>query len=886
MRSHVIWAVFKRNVTSYFSGVLGYLFIVVFVVAGAFAAFNARFFANNLANLDQLSTWFPYLLLFVVPAITMTTWADEKKTGTDELLFTLPARDVEILLGKYFAVLAVYTVAIVFSLTHAMVLAWYGDPDPGVLFTTYLGYWLSGAALLAVGMFASVLTGSVTVAFVLGVALCAIPVFIGQVPGAGRLLRELSVEERLRDFTLGLIPLGSLLYFVSLAAFALYLNAVMIARRHWAGGPEGIRMGWQFVVRALSLAVALISVNYTVSQAGGRITRLDLTAENLYTLSPTTREVIGKISAEKPVTIEAYLSPAEEVPQQYVNIRKKLIGLLREIDSRGGGRIQVQYVDVAPFSEEAEIAEKWGIEARSVTIEDEGGRYVRKDIFLGTVTRSGYDEVVVPFYGVGDSVEFELARSLGTVSQEERLTVGILSTDAKLMGGFNMHSFSTDPPWRIVEELKKQYIVKTVSPDAKIEEEMDVLVAVMPSSLTEPQMANFVEYVKSGKPVLIFDDPLPVTWGMTLQQAPLMPKPSPGGGMMGMQQPSEPKASGGRATDLINALDIAWDAGQVVFDAFNPHPEFFDVVRPELVFVKPDSGSLNAFNPGSAVTRGLQEMLMFFPGSIRPREGSKLEFTKLLLTGAKNSGTIDWEEITMPSMFGGRTVNPFPVRRADEYAHVLAAHIRSKEGSEGGTRINAIYVADSDVISDESFRLREDVFLDLPIDNTTFVMNAVDFLAGEDRYIDLRSRRPQQRNLSVIQEQRERYVNQRIQRQKEAKERADERLEAARRRLQEVVDEIQNDSSMDAATKAQKLRNAQQSLNRQLELEEREIEREKEEMVRRAKMESEREIRRIEDRVWLWAVLVPPIPAIFVGLVMLSLRITSERQNIDVSRRV
>ncbi|MEZ6051214.1 MAG: Gldg family protein, partial [Planctomycetaceae bacterium] len=510
MRSHVIWAVFKRNVTSYFSGMLGYLFIVVFVVAGAFAAFNAHFFANNLANLDQLSYWFPYLLLFVVPAITMTAWADEKKTGTDELLFTLPAKDWEILLGKYFAVLAVYTIALIFSLTHVMVLAYYGNPDPGIIFTTYVGYWLAGGSLLAVGMFASVLTGSVTVAFVLGSALCAIPVFIGHVPGIGSWIREFSIEERLRDFSLGTIPLESVIYFLSLAGFALYLNAVMIARRHWAGGPQGTSMGWQFLVRAVALGVVLVSGNYMFAQAG---MRADLTSEDLFTLSATTREIIKNIDGDKPVTIEAYLSPAEEVPQQYVGIRKKLIGLLRELDSRGGSKVKVQYVDVEPFSEEAEIAEKWGIEPRSVTTEDEGGRFVRKDIFLGTVTRSGYDQVIVPFYGVGDSVEFELARSLGTVSNEDRLTVGILETDAKLMGGFNTQSFRSDPEWRIVTELKKQYKVKTVSPASPIEEEMDVLLAVMPSSLNEAQMANFVTYVKSGKPVLIFDDPLPVTWG-------------------------------------------------------------------------------------------------------------------------------------------------------------------------------------------------------------------------------------------------------------------------------------------------------------------------------------------------------------------------------------
>src|SRR5260370_37440027 len=132
LRMHVINAVFKRNFLSYFSGVIGYLFIIAFVAAESYFAFSPQFFGNNLANLDQLNAIFPVLLLFFVPAITMAVWSDERKLGTDELLFTLPASDVEILLGKYTAVMGGFPVALLFSLSPLILLMVVWSPPKGV----------------------------------------------------------------------------------------------------------------------------------------------------------------------------------------------------------------------------------------------------------------------------------------------------------------------------------------------------------------------------------------------------------------------------------------------------------------------------------------------------------------------------------------------------------------------------------------------------------------------------------------------------------------------------------------------------------------------------------------------------------------------------------
>ena len=494
-RLHVIGAVFKRNFLSYFSNPAGYVFITLFVFISSCVAFwQDIFFTNNLANLDQLNRYMPYLLLFFIPAITMSSWADERRQGTDELLLTLPAHDLDVVLGKYLAALGIYTVALLFCLSHVFILRLLGEPDFGVLFATYLGYWLMGVLLIAVGMVASLLSSNVTVAFILGAVFCAVPIFLGSIgsptlefflrgtglrwfattflgasgPQAGdevgRLMESCSVPSQFQDFGTGVITLSGLLYFFGLAAAMLYLNMVLLGRRHWAGGEASRRPLDSFdgPVRRGDHWPCSVSTSWSSCVAA----YTDVSAEKLHTLSRESVDLVKQIPDDRPVLIQAYYSP--EVPREFVETKADLLGLLKEYASQSGGKIQLNLVPTELYSDEAREAEKqFGIEPRQVLTDDQG-KQMSAEVFLGVAFTSGLEEVVIPFFDRGLPVEYELTRSIRVVSRSGRKKVGILTTDAKMMGGFDMRSFSQNPEWSIVTELKKQYDVSSVSPDAPI----------------------------------------------------------------------------------------------------------------------------------------------------------------------------------------------------------------------------------------------------------------------------------------------------------------------------------------------------------------------------------------------------------------------------------
>ncbi len=659
-----------------------------------------------------------------------------------------------------------------------------------------------------------------------------------------------------------------------------YLNLVMASRRHWAGGTKGRQMGWQFAIRTLSLAVILISANVVFANWNFRA---DVTSEKLYSISDTTYKILKDIPKDRTVRIQAFISP--EVPREYVPVRTTLLGMLRQYSQAGGKQVEVRIVTTDQFSTKADEAKTFGIQAREIQTE-RAGKVVTEPVVLGAVITAGVDdEVVIPWFDVGTPIEYELTRSIATVTQAERRKVGILTTDAKLAGGMNMQTFSRDPAWQIVTELKKQYDVTDVSPDAPITGNFDVLIAPMPSSLTEPQMTNFVNYVKSGKPTLIFDDPLPAfdmgPVGNLGPLTPLVPKrPAGGGGMFGQQQPATPK---GDITRVLNELGIAWERGETVFDGINPHPEFANVVNPDFIFVTKRQGDqeLPPFSDKSEISSGLQEVLLLWPGSIKPRQGSAANFVPLIRTAASSTGVLPWNKLVSNSFFG-QQLNRSPSRVIDPIDHYIAAHITS----DAGEGINVIFIADMDMISNMFFQIRDRQMYGLNLDNVTFVLNAVDELAGDDRFIALRKRRAKHRTLETVEKRTEKFVSQLQKETEEANQKATNELKLANDKLNDAVKKIEADQSLDPQTKQIRIEMTRRSLQQRLDVESANIETEKQQTLREEKQKTEREIASIEGGIKMWAILLPPIPALVLGIIVLCMRITEERRSIVPERLV
>lgn len=238
-----VLTIFRREFQAYFDSSIAYIFMIVFLLASTWL-FMVGFFLSGLADMRGYFETLPWFALFFLPAVSMRLWSEDLRTGTMELLMTLPMRTWEIVLGKYLAALAFYAATLAGTLIIPLVLQFVGDPDPGAITGGYLGALMLGGLFLAMGIFVSGLFKDQIAAFVVSLMLCLFFYFAGMdavvattdgwINGLGSFVQHnVAVTTHFAEIQRGVVDLRNLFYFASMTGLFLVLNTLSLEGRRF-----------------------------------------------------------------------------------------------------------------------------------------------------------------------------------------------------------------------------------------------------------------------------------------------------------------------------------------------------------------------------------------------------------------------------------------------------------------------------------------------------------------------------------------------------------------------------------------------------------------------------------------------------------------------------
>jgi ABC-2 type transport system permease protein len=451
-------SIFRKELSGFFSSAMALIFIGAFLAATLFSFFWVdTFFARGISDVRPLFRWMPVLMIFLVAALTMRQWSEEQRSGTLEILLTLPVSHFQLVFGKFLAVLVLVVIALALTLFLPIMVSILGNLDWGPVVGGYLAAVLMAGGYAAIGLFVSSRTDNQIVALISTVMLCGVFYTVGSsgltefLPdSAAELLRAFSTGSHFESIERGVIDLRDLIYYLSLFGLFLALNVASIDKKRWSTGKRTQDHRRSVTLTSVLIAINLVVLNIWMFPLRGL--RLDLTAQKEYSLSSATRDVVENL--QEPLLIRGYFS--ERTHPLLTPLVPRIRDLLREYEIAAGGKIEIDIIDPSEEPEkEAEANQVYGIRPTPFQVAD---RYEASVInsYFHVLLRYGDQSIILDY---GDLIEVEQRRDDSLDVHFRNLEYDLTRSIKKVVFGFQ----SVDAVLAALEEPVKLTIFITSS---------------------------------------------------------------------------------------------------------------------------------------------------------------------------------------------------------------------------------------------------------------------------------------------------------------------------------------------------------------------------------------------------------------------------------------
>lgn len=682
---NAIKAIARRELRALFDQPTAYILLVVFLGVNDFLCFR-QIELYGVASLRPMLDLLPWLLLFLVPAVTMRALAEDTRSGIIEVVLAQPITEVELLIGKYLGQVLFLWIALAATITIPLGLAFGAHLDIGILIAQYLGAALLAAGLAGIGVWSSSVTKNQVTAFIVGVlvmfALVLVgldPLLVGLPAGLGDVAASLGVLPHFQQIARGVIDLRDAIYFVTLAAVFLALAYLGLAGRKLAPAGEELRR----LRLGTSLAVVgLVVLNLFGRHIGGR---LDLTPGGEYSLSPATKSLLKQL----PDLVTIKLFASSSLPPEIAFLRRDVDDLLGDYRSAGRGKVRIVVLDPTHDSAAARQAEALQIPPVQFNVVGQGSLQM-KEGYLGLAVQFANGTRQIPFIRKSDDLEYRLTSFIRELTRTSKPVLGwIRAGEAGSPNGDV--SFGT-----VQEALGRSYDLRTIAlaADTSIPAQTKVLVlSGSVDSLPPAQLAPLHAFLARGGNILL------MAGGMT--RAPQ--------GQFAMSRPVGWNA-------LTRALGVNIRSDMVYDIAANAQvglpSQFGQVVLPYPLWPRGIS------TKASVIDAELPSVLLPWTSSIDTAGAAKGTVTPLLVT-SKLAGLMQQNVILSPQQ-------SFP--RTNTAQRILAVQVQPKTPGAG----RLVVVGNGDFASDH--------FAQNSPENAVFVLNAVDWLAQDEALISIRSK--------------------------------------------------------------------------------------------------------------------------------------------------